>query len=345
MNNAVVNSSSLKALDRRFCVAPMLDCTDRHARFFLRQISHHAVMYTEMVTTGALIHGDRARFLDFSPAEHPIALQLGGSDSKAMAQCAEFAQEWGYDEVNINVGCPSDRVQSGSFGACLMQEPGLVAENVHAMSAVVDIPVTVKARIGVDDQEPRDALWRLTEAVANAGCQVLLVHARKAWLKGLSPKENRDIPPLDYELVYQLKRDFPELEVIINGGIKTLAESQQHLNQVDGVMVGREAYSNPYILAGVDSQLYADQRMVLSREQVLQKYLDYCAEQLQQGTRLNHLSRHVVGLFHGEPNSRLWRQHISENAHKKGVGLEVLQQAFEKQQEANQYQEAELTKT
>ncbi len=317
----------------------MLDCTDRHARYFMRQISHHAMMYTEMVTTGALIHGDRPRFLDFDSAEHPIALQLGGSDPTAMAQCAVFSQEWGYDEVNINVGCPSDRVQSGSFGACLMQSPDLVADNVKAMAAEVDIPVTVKTRIGVDDQEPREALWALTDAVANAGCTVLLVHARKAWLKGLSPKENRDIPPLDYELVYELKRDFPELDIIINGGIKTIQECQQHLTEVDGVMMGREAYSNPYIMSSVDSNLFGDDRAVLKRQEVLDVYLQYCEVQLQKGTRLNHLSRHIVGLFHGESNSRLWRQHISDNAHKPGAGLEVLQTALEKLLEANQYQE------
>ncbi len=330
--------SNDNSINRRFCVAPMLDCTDRHARYFLRQISHHSVMYTEMLTTGAMIHGDRARFLDFSAAEHPIALQLGGSDPQTMAHCAELAQLWNYDEVNINVGCPSDRVQSGRFGACLMQDPDLVADNVRAMAEAVDIPVTVKTRIGVDDQDPQEALWRLTEAVANAGCKVLLVHARKAWLKGLSPKENRDIPPLDYALVYQLKQEFPELEIIINGGVKTLQECQQHLLYVDGVMMGREAYSNPYILSGVDSELYEDDRTVLSRVQVLQHYFEYCEQQLAKGTRLNHLSRHVVGLFHGEPNSRLWRQHISENAHLKDAGLEVLQHALEKQQQANQYQ-------
>ncbi len=317
----------------------MLDCTDRHARYFMRQISHHAVMYTEMVTTGALIHGDRSRFLDFDPAEHPIALQLGGSDPAAMAQCAGFAQQWGYDEVNINVGCPSDRVQSGSFGACLMQDPELVAENVKAMTAEVDIPVTVKTRIGVDDQEPREALWSLTDAVANAGCQVLLVHARKAWLKGLSPKENRDVPPLDYELVYALKKDFPELEIIINGGIKTLDECVQHLQVVDGVMMGREAYSNPYIMSQIDALLYDDAHPVASREQVLQSYVAYCQKRIAAGSRLNHLTRHVVGLFHGQSNSRLWRQHISDHAHKAGAGIEVLHEALEKLQKANEYQQ------
>ena len=332
-------SISSNKIDRRFCVAPMLDCTDRHARYFLRQISRHAVMYTEMVTTGALIHGDRSRFLDFDTAEHPIALQLGGSDPSAMAQCAEFAQEWGYDEVNINVGCPSDRVQSGSFGACLMQSPQLVAENVQAMASQVNIPITVKTRIGVDEQEPKQALWQLTDAVASAGCEVLLIHARKAWLKGLSPKENRDIPPLDYEIVYALKKDFPELEIIINGGIKTLKECQQHLQVVDGVMMGREAYSNPYILSQVDEILYQEDGSVLSREAVLMNYIEYCKDRLSEGTRLNHLSRHIIGLYHGEPNSRLWRQHISDHAHQEGAGLEVLFDAQIKQQQANQYQQ------
>ena len=332
-------SISSNKIDRRFCVAPMLDCTDRHARYFLRQISRHAVMYTEMVTTGALIHGDRSRFLDFDTAEHPIALQLGGSDPSAMAQCAEFAQEWGYDEVNINVGCPSDRVQSGSFGACLMQSPQLIAENVQAMASQVNIPITVKTRIGVDEQEPKQALWQLTDAVANAGCEVLLIHARKAWLKGLSPKENRDIPPLDYEIVYALKEDFPELEIIINGGIKTLKECQQHLQVVDGVMMGREAYSNPYILSQVDEILYQEDGSVLSREAVLMNYIEYCKDRLSEGTRLNHLSRHIIGLYHGEPNSRLWRQHISDHAHQEGAGLKVLFDAQIKQQQANQYQQ------
>ena len=332
-------SISSNKIDRRFCVAPMLDCTDRHARYFLRQISRHAVMYTEMVTTGALIHGDRSRFLDFDTAEHPIALQLGGSDPSAMAQCAEFAQEWGYDEVNINVGCPSDRVQSGSFGACLMQSPQLVAENVQVMASQVNIPITVKTRIGVDEQEPKQALWQLTDAVANAGCEVLLIHARKAWLKGLSPKENRDIPPLDYEIVYALKEDFPELEIIINGGIKTLKECQQHLQVVDGVMMGREAYSNPYILSQVDEILYQEDGSVLSREAVLMNYIEYCKDRLSEGTRLNHLSRHIIGLYHGEPNSRLWRQHISDHAYQEGAGLEVLFDAQIKQQQANQYQQ------
>ncbi|MGH1540852.1 MAG: tRNA dihydrouridine(20/20a) synthase DusA [Arenicella sp.] len=317
-------------LDRRFCVAPMLDCTDRHDRYFLRLISRHAVMYTEMVTTGALLFGDTARFLDFDPAEHPIALQLGGSDPEAMTRCAELAQQWGYDEVNINVGCPSDRVQSGSFGACLMQQPELVADNVRKMQAAVDIPVTVKCRIGVDEQEPRDALWRLVERCSEAGCATFLVHARKAWLQGLSPKQNRDVPPLDYELVYELKRSFPELQIILNGGVKSLQECEQHLQQVDGVMMGREAYANPYILAEVDALLYADLHPVPNRDQILDSYVQYCDKKLQEGYRLNQLARHIVGLYHAQPKSRLWRRHLSENAHLPGSGIEVLTQARER---------------
>lgn len=305
----------------------MLDCTDRHERYLLRLISNNAVLYTEMITTGALLFGDTATFLDFDQSEHPLALQLGGSDPDDMQRCAELAQQWGYDEVNINVGCPSDRVQSGSFGACLMQTPHLVAQNIRQMRCAVDIPVTVKSRIGVDDQVPREALWALVEASANAGCEVFLVHARKALLQGLSPKQNRDVPPLDYELVYQLKTDFPELEIIINGGIKSIAECQLHLEQVDGVMMGREAYSNPYVLASVDRQFYHDTAAVPSREDVLQAYIDYVDRQLISGYRLNQLARHVVGLYHGQPRSRLWRRYISENAHKPGSGAEVLRSA------------------
>ena len=319
---------SEKKLDRRFCVAPMLDCTDRHERYLLRLISRHAVLYTEMVTTGALLFGDVERFLKHDESEHPLALQLGGSNADDMTRCAELAQQWGYDEVNINVGCPSDRVQSGSFGACLMESPDLVAQNIRQMQAAVDIPVTIKSRIGIDDQEPRQALWALVEASANAGCTVFLVHARKAWLKGLSPKENRHVPPLDYPLVYQLKQDFPELEIIINGGINSLAECHQHLAQVDGVMMGREAYSNPYVLAAVDTELYNDQTIPLTRDQVMRQYCDYAVRRIEQGSRLNHLSKHVVGLFHGEPRSRIWRRYISENAHLPGANVDVLRDAY-----------------
>jgi len=307
----------------------MLDCTDRHERYLLRLISRHAVLYTEMITTGALLFGDTARFLDFDSSEQPVALQLGGSDPDAMSKCAELAQKWQYDEVNINVGCPSDRVQSGSFGACLMQSPELVADNVRAMQKAVDIPVTVKCRIGVDDQEPRDALWKLVETSADAGCKVFLVHARMAWLQGLSPKQNRDVPPLDYPLVYQLKEAFPELEIIINGGINTLQECEAHLQYVDGVMMGREAYSNPYLLSAVDQQFYAAEEQAPSREKVLQDYIEYADRKLAEGARLNQLSRHVVGLYHGEPRSRLWRRHISQNAHLPGSNSQVLKDAHQ----------------
>ena len=307
----------------------MLDCTDRHERYLLRLISKHAVMYTEMITTGALIHGDTARFLNFDKAEHPVALQLGGSVPDDMTRSAELAQEWDYDEVNINVGCPSDRVQSGSFGACLMKTPDLVAQNIKQMQSAVDIPVTVKCRIGVDDQDPEQSLWSLVDASANAGCTVFLVHARKAWLKGLSPKENRDVPPLDYELVYKLKQAFPDLEIIINGGIETITQCQDHLAHVDGVMVGREAYSNPYMMAPVDQVIYGDESEPRSRDEVMRAYMDYIDVRLQEeGARLNQMSRHVVGLFHGEPKSRLWRRHISQNAHLPGSGREVLEQAY-----------------
>jgi len=306
----------------------MLDCTDRHERYLLRLISKYAVLYTEMITTGALLFGDKPRFLDFDQTEHPVALQLGGSFPDDMTRCAEIVQEWGYDEVNINVGCPSDRVQSGSFGACLMQSPDLVADNIRQMQAAVDIPVTVKCRIGVDDQDPEIALWELVEKSANAGCSVFLVHARKAWLKGLSPKENREVPPLDYELVYKLKSDFPELEIILNGGIRTLEQCHQSLEHVDGVMMGREAYSNPYILASVDQAFYGVETQPITRDQVMHEYIKYAQAKIESGCRLNHLSRHLVGLYHGEPRSRLWRRHISQNAHIPGSDTQVLQDAY-----------------
>lgn len=316
-------------LNRRFCVAPMLDCTDKHARFLHRLISRETVLYTEMITTGAILHGDKEHLLGFNDAEHPVALQLGGSDPAAMAQCAEIAQQYGYDEVNINVGCPSDRVQSGSFGACLMQQPDLVADNVRQMQSVVDIPVTVKSRIGVDDQVPEHALWQFVEAVANAGCRVFVIHARKAWLQGLSPKQNRDVPPLDYPLVYRLKEDFPELEIIINGGITTLKDAQSHLQQVDGVMMGREVYANPFIMSDVDHLIYGLPSSELTREQVLTHFLTYVQTQLDKGERLNRLSRHVVGLYHGQPRSRLWRRYLSENAHLPGADVDVIKHARE----------------
>ena len=317
-------------INRRFCVAPMLDWTDRHERYFLRLISKHAVLYTEMVTTGALIHGDKDRYLQFNQEEHPVALQLGGSDPKAMAICAKMAEDFGYDEVNINVGCPSDRVQNGAFGACLMAEPELVAENVSAMQDAVDIPVTVKNRIAIDEMDEYKCLPKFIETVSQAGCKTFIIHARKAWLKGLSPKQNRDVPPLNYELVYQMKRDFPELEIIINGGIKTLEQSEEHLKHIDGVMIGREAYHNPFMLNQVDKRLYGDNDAQNNKTEfdLLNQYMEYMQKQMDQGVYLKHMSRHLLGLFIGQPGAKAWRRHISENAHKEGAGVEVIQQAL-----------------
>jgi tRNA-dihydrouridine synthase A len=312
---------------RRFCVAPMMDWTDRHDRFFLRLISRHAVLYTEMVTTGALLHGDAARFLAFDPAEHPLALQLGGSDAGELATCARMAEAAGYDEVNLNVGCPSDRVQSGRFGACLMAEPALVADCVEAMRSAVSLPVTVKTRIGIDEHDSYEALGAFVSSVAHAGCRTFIVHARKAWLQGLSPKQNREIPPLRYEVVYRLKRDFPALEIVLNGGVKDLGAGLAHLAHVDGVMMGREAYHNPYLLAEVDRLYYGDPHPVPARQAVLEALIPYVESQLAAGVALSHMARHILGLFQGQPGARAWRRHLSEHAHRPGAGIEVLRQA------------------
>lgn len=318
----------LPNINRRFCVAPMLDWSDRHQRMLMRIMSKHSLVYTEMVTTGALIHGDAARYLKFNQAEHPVALQLGGSDPKAMATCAKMAEDAGYDEVNINVGCPSDRVQNGSFGACLMAEPGLVAENFAAMQAVVNIPVTVKNRLAIDEMEEEDTLRRFISIVSNAGCKTFIVHARKAWLKGLSPKQNRDVPPLNYELVYQMKDEFPQQEIIINGGIKSLDESATHLARVDGIMMGREAYHNPYVMTEVDERVFEDLSLTKkSRLEILEIYMEYMQQQMSEGVYLKSMSRHILGLFSGEKGAKAWRRYISENAHKNGAGIEVIEKA------------------
>ena len=306
----------------------MMDWSDRHCRYFWRLLSKEALLYTEMVTTGALIHGDRERFLHFSEVEHPVALQLGGSDPTDLARCAKWAQQWGFDEVNLNCGCPSDRVQSGMFGACLMAQPLLVADCIKAMLDACDIPVTVKHRIGIDDMESYQQLTEFVEPVAEAGCSVFIVHARKAWLQGLSPRENREVPPLNYEWVYQLKRDYPQLTMIINGGIKTIADCQQHLQQVDGVMMGREAYHNPWMLAQVDPELFSVDKPADSRDDVIEALLPYISEQLDGGARLNHITRHILGLYQGVPGARKFRRHISENAYKKEAGIEVLNEAY-----------------
>jgi len=302
----------------------MMDWSDRHCRYFWRLLTKNSLLYTEMVTTGALIHGDRARFLQFSPEEHPVALQLGGSDPAELAQCAQWAQEWGYNEVNLNCGCPSDRVQSGMFGACLMAQPALVAEGVKAMGEACGIPITVKHRIGIDDMESYGELVDFITPIAEAGCDVFIVHARKAWLQGLSPKENREVPPLNYNWVYQLKRDFPALNVIINGGIHTLNQCIDHLKQVDGVMLGREAYQNPWILAEVDEKIFGHDRNGRDRDDIITALIPYVEEQLSKGVHLNHITRHILGLYQGVPGAKKFRRHISENAHKPGADVNVL---------------------
>lgn len=314
-------------LNHRFCIAPMMDWSDRHCRFFWRLLSREALLYTEMVTTGALIHGDRERFLHYHNSEHPVALQLGGSDPAQLAQCATWAQEWGYDEVNLNCGCPSDRVQSGMFGACLMARPELVAEGVAAMLEVCDIPVTVKHRIGIDDMESFEEMLQFVDVVATAGCSTFIVHARKAWLKGLSPKENRDIPPLHYDWVYRLKIERPTLEIIINGGIDSLAACRDHLAHVDGVMLGREAYQNPYLLTQVDRQLFGADSAIRSREEVIEQLIPYILKESARGAQLNHITRHILGLYQGVPGARKFRRHLSENAYKKDADINVLETA------------------
>jgi tRNA-dihydrouridine synthase A len=302
----------------------MLDWTDRHCRYFLRLISRHTLLYTEMITTGALIHGDRERFLRYDPAEHPVALQLGGSDPEDLARCAQMAEDWGYDEINLNVGCPSDRVQNGRFGACLMAEPALVAECVTAMRAAVRVPVTVKHRIGIDERDSYAELVDFVGHLSAAGCDAIIVHARKAWLKGLSPKENRDIPPLCYAVVRDLKRDFPHLPIIVNGGIETLDAAVEFLSDLDGVMIGRAAYHNPWILAEADRRVFGDDHPIPTRRQVLEAFIPYAERQLAAGVPLNAMSRHLLGLFQGQPGARAWRRRISEQAHRPGAGVEVL---------------------
>lgn len=304
-----------------------MEYTDRFQRYFMRLITQHTLLYSEMITTHALLHGDIDYLLCYHSIEHPVALQLGGSDPQAMARCAKLVEEWGYDEVNMNVGCPSDRVSSGRFGACLMDEPERVADCIVAMKQAVTLPVTVKSRIGIDDNDSYEALCRFTEKVANAGCDSFIIHARKAWLSGLSPKENREIPPLRYDVVQQLKQDFPQLEISINGGIKTLQQATGLLQTLDGVMIGREAYQNPWILAEADRIIFGDDHPIPSRHEVVEQILPFVEQALSDGTALTQISRHLLGLFHGCPGARAWRRYISENAHLKGAGPEVLEQA------------------
>ena len=315
-------------LDRRLSIAPMLDWTDRYCRFFLRQISRHVLLYTEMITTGALLHQEPARFLDFDADEHPLALQLGGSEPSALAACARLAGQWGYDEVNLNVGCPSDRVQSGRFGACLMAEPQLVADCVAAMSEAVPLPVTVKHRIGIDDMDGYDQLAHFVDTVAAAGCNTFIVHARKAWLQGLSPKQNREIPPLRYEVVHRLKADFRDLEFVLNGGIKTMAEIEHQLKHIDGVMIGREAHQNPWLLADADRRLFGALAPSPTRHEVVARMQAFVARQSAKGVPPHRITRHMLGLFQGQPGARAWRRHLSENAHRSNAGAEILNEAL-----------------
>ncbi len=305
----------------------MMDWTDRHCRTFHRLLSRHALLYTEMVTADAVIHGDRARLLGFDPIEHTVALQLGGSDAKKLARAAAIGAELGYDEINLNIGCPSDRVQEGRFGACLMAEPELVAQCVDAMHSACRVPVTVKCRIGIDDQDGEADLQRFIDTVATAGCRTFVVHARKAWLKGLSPKENREVPPLDYGRVYRLKASRPDLEIVINGGIETLDAVDEHLRHVDGVMLGRAAYQNPYLLAEVDQSLFASGAQMPERAHVLAELQNYAARHIAQGGRLSNITRHVLGLYHGRPRGKLFRRFLSEQATRANAPAELLAEA------------------
>ncbi len=312
----------------------MLGWTDRHARYFLRLITKHTLLYTEMVNTGALLNnrqkvGEQKRFLAFHASEHPLALQLGGSDPVALAQCASMAEDAGFDEVNLNVGCPSDRVKSGNFGACLMAQPELVADSVSAMKAKVAIPITVKCRIGIDDMEDYQSLEHFIDIVAQGGCDTFIVHARKAWLKGLSPKQNREIPPLKYDYVHRLKAEKPELSIVINGGIKTIEAAQQQLQYVDGVMIGREAYYNPYMLAPVDQLIYQDANAALkSREEIVFQMCDYIDSEIIKGVKLHSMTRHILGLYQGCRGAKAWRRHLSEKAHAPDADSLVLRSAL-----------------
>lgn len=317
---------------RKFCVAPMIDWTDKHCRYFHRLLTSKALLYTEMVTTGAVEHGDRERILGYNEQEHPVALQLGGSDPKSLAESSIIAEQLGYDEINLNVGCPSDRVQSGKFGACLMAEPKLVADCVKAMQDAVSVPVTVKCRIGIDDQDSEADLTIFVQHMVDAGLKSIIIHARKAWLNGLSPKQNRDVPPLDYDRVYRIKQKFPTLEVIINGGITTLDQATEHLKNVDGVMLGRAAYQTPWILANVDERMFGASKNTQSRHDIARKMLNYIENYLQNDqtgrARAHHITRHMIFLFQGVAGARKYRQILSVEANKLSAGAEVLEKAL-----------------
>jgi len=309
-------------------IAPMMDRTDRHYRYFMRQISRHTLLYTEMITSQAIIHGDRPKLLDFDPLEKPLVLQIGGDDPVLLAECAKIGADWGYDAINLNIGCPSPRVQSGNFGACLMTQPELVAAGVSAMKQAVDLPVTIKHRIGVDQCDRYQDMVNFVRIVAEAGCNNFTVHARKAWLQGLSPKENRNVPPLRYEDVYRLKQDFPHLFIEINGGITTLPQVKTHLKLVDGVMVGRAAYDRPYIFATVDRDIYGEDVTPKTRHQIVEAMLPYIEHWTSKGTRLNSISRHLLQLFAEQPGTKAWKRYISQNAHLRGANATTISAAL-----------------
>ena len=325
---------------RRFSVAPMMEWTDRHCRFFHRLLTRRALLYTEMLTTGAIIRGDRKRLLAFNDAEHPVAVQLGGSDPRALAECARIAEDFGYDEANLNVGCPSDRVQEGRFGACLMAEPQLVGDCVAAMKAAVRILVTVKSRIGIDEQDPEAALEELACSVKAARADALIVHARKAWLSGLSPKENREVPPLDYERVYRLKAAHPDLPIVLNGGIATVEQAVAHIGRVDGVMMGRAAYQDPWRLLSIDPLLFGEDAAVTSQRAAVEAFIPYVEAELMRGTRLHSITRHMLGLFQGLPGGRAYRRHLATEAVKSGARANVLREALDRVRERAVAEEA-----
>ncbi|MBI4274151.1 MAG: tRNA dihydrouridine(20/20a) synthase DusA [Rhizobiales bacterium] len=319
---------SSKAFSRLFCVAPMMEWTDRHCRYFHRLLTRRALLYTEMVTTGAIIHGERARLLAFDPAEHPAALQIGGCDPRVLAECARIVEDFGYDEINLNVGCPSDRVQEGQFGACLMGEPEHVGECVHAMKRAVSIPVTVKCRIGIDDQDPEDALDSFTRHVKSAGIAALIVHARKAWLRGLSPRDNRNVPPLDYDRVYRLKAAHPDLEIVLNGGIVSIEDVSAHLARVDGVMMGRAAYQEPWRLLAVDPVLFGDTAPFVSPSHAVTAFISYVEREMSRGVRLHAMTRHILGIFHAVRGARAFRRHLATAAVKPDANANVIAEAL-----------------
>jgi len=317
----------------------MMDWTDRHCRYLLRLISKHSLLYTEMVTTGAILNGDRDRFLRYDSCEHPLALQLGGSNPQQLGECSRIGEDAGYDQINLNVGCPSDRVQSGRFGACLMAEPALVADCVATMSKAVSVPVTVKTRIGIDGKDSYEELAHFIDRVQQGGCKTFVIHARKAFLQGLSPKENRTVPPLNYEYAYRIKQQYPELSIIINGGITDLDAAEKHLAGMDGVMLGRSAYHNPYLLAEVDKRLFQAQEPVPTRKEVVHRMLPYIERELNQGSPLKHITRHMLGLFQGMPGARRWRRHLSEYGPRTGAGIEVVTEALEQLTETGKSQQ------